>query len=134
MHASFLPSPHRLPCIACETTGKITTLTPSKSFSVQIGAAVAVLSSTVLGLAVSTSHCLVGSVVGVGLAAKISRAGGGLNGKILLKSASALVSTHPHLWDPSPPCCPLYALPCSPRDCVWSIHTARAPQFLLAGR
>lgn len=65
--------------------GKITTLTPSKSFSVQIGAAVAVLSSTVLGLAVSTSHCLVGSVVGVGIAAKISRAGGSLNKGILLK-------------------------------------------------
>ena len=65
--------------------GKITTLTPSKSFSVQIGAAVAVLSSTVLGLAVSTSHCLVGSVVGVGIASKISKAGGSLNGRMLLK-------------------------------------------------
>lgn len=65
--------------------GKITTLTPSKSFSVQIGAAVAVLSSTVLGLAVSTSHCLVGSVVGVGIASRISKAGGSLNGKMLLK-------------------------------------------------
>ena len=65
--------------------GKITTLTPSKSFSVQIGAAVAVLSSTVLGLAVSTSHCLVGSVVGVGIASRISKAGGSLNGRMLLK-------------------------------------------------
>ena len=65
--------------------GKITTLTPSKSFAVQIGAAVAVLSSTVLGLAVSTSHCLVGSVVGVGIASKISNAGGNLNGGMLAK-------------------------------------------------
>ena len=65
--------------------GKITTLTPSKSFSVQIGAAVAVLSSTVLGLAVSTSHCLVGSVIGVGIASKISQGGGNLNMNMLLK-------------------------------------------------
>ena len=69
-----------------ETVGnKITKLTPSKSFAVQIGAAVAVLSSTVLGLAVSTSHCLVGSVVGVGIAAKLTKSGEGLNTKILVK-------------------------------------------------
>jgi len=65
--------------------GKITTLTPSKSFSVQIGAAVAVLSSTILGLAVSTSHCLVGSVVGVAIASKLARAGGSVNMNMLLK-------------------------------------------------
>ena len=65
--------------------GKITALTPSKSFSVQIGAAVAVLSSTILGLAVSTSHCLVGSVVGVAIASKVSRAGGSVNMRILLR-------------------------------------------------
>ena len=56
--------------------GKITKLTPSRSFSVQIGAAVAVLSSTVLGLAVSTSHCLVGSVVGIGIAGRLTNSGG----------------------------------------------------------
>ena len=33
----------------------------------------------------STSHCLVGSVVGVGIASKISKAGGSLNGRMLLK-------------------------------------------------
>ena len=38
---------------------KITKLTPSKSFSTQIGAAVAVLASSVVGMPVSTSHCLV---------------------------------------------------------------------------
>ena len=38
---------------------------------VQVGAASAVLLSTVLGLSVSTSHCLVGAVVGVGIAAKL---------------------------------------------------------------
>ena len=46
---------------------KITKLTPSRSFAVQLGTAVAVLSSTVLGLAVSTSHCLVGAIIGIGL-------------------------------------------------------------------
>ena len=64
---------------------KITRLTPSKSFAVQIGAAIAVLSSTVLGLAVSTSHCLVGSVVGIGLASKVLGEVGALNGRVLLK-------------------------------------------------
>jgi phosphate/sulfate permease len=65
--------------------GKITKLTPSRSFSVQIGAAVAVLSSTVLGLAVSTSHCLVGSVIGIGIAGKLTNSGGQLNMRILIK-------------------------------------------------
>jgi phosphate/sulfate permease len=49
---------------------KITKLTPTRSYATQIGAAIAVLASSVVGLPVSTSHCLVGSVVGVGLAQK----------------------------------------------------------------
>ena len=49
---------------------KLTTLTPTRSYATQIGAAIAVLASSVVGLPVSTSHCLVGSVVGVGLAQK----------------------------------------------------------------
>ena len=50
---------------------KITTLTPHRSFATQTGAAVAVLSSSACGLPVSTSHCLVGAVVGVSLAEKL---------------------------------------------------------------
>jgi len=46
----------------------ITALTPSRSYATQMGAAVAVLASSVLGLPVSTSHCLIGSIVGVGFA------------------------------------------------------------------
>lgn len=46
-------------------------MTPSKSYATQLGAAVAVLLSTSLSLPVSTSHCLVGAVVGVGIAGKI---------------------------------------------------------------
>ena len=38
-----------------------------------MGTAVAVLSSTVLGLAVSTSHCLVGAIIGIGLADRFCR-------------------------------------------------------------
>ena len=53
---------------------KITKLTPSRSYAVQMGTGIAVLLSTVLGLAVSTSHCLVGSIIGVGLVAKMRAA------------------------------------------------------------
>ena len=56
--------------------GKITKLTPSKSFATQMGAAVAVLTSSVLGMPVSTSHCLVGAVVGIGAADRCMRGGG----------------------------------------------------------
>eukprot|EP00613_Pedinella_sp_CCMP2098_P073243 CAMPEP_0171925118 /NCGR_PEP_ID=MMETSP0993-20121228/23638_1 /TAXON_ID=483369 /ORGANISM="non described non described, Strain CCMP2098" /LENGTH=508 /DNA_ID=CAMNT_0012563593 /DNA_START=91 /DNA_END=1613 /DNA_ORIENTATION=- len=49
---------------------KITHLIPSRSFASQVGAAVAVLGSSMFGLPVSTSHCLVGSMVGVSLSEK----------------------------------------------------------------
>jgi phosphate/sulfate permease len=52
--------------IATVGTG-ITKLTPTTSYATQIGAAAAVLASSVIGLPVSTSHCLVGAVVGVSL-------------------------------------------------------------------
>ena len=41
-----------------------------------MGAAVAVLTSSVLGMPVSTSHCLVGAVVGIGAADRCMRGGG----------------------------------------------------------
>ena len=69
-----------------ETVGtKITILTPSKSFSTQMGAAVAVLASSAFGMPVSTSHCLVGAVVGVGVAQKMTSGGGKINAKALGK-------------------------------------------------
>ena len=80
-----------------QTVGaKITKLTPSRSFAVQMGTAVAVLSSTVLGLAVSTSHCLVGSLIGIGIAEKL-RGGSGaqLNLNMLLKIITGWVVTIP---------------------------------------
>eukprot|EP00298_Acanthocystis_sp_HF-20_P003361 c13725_g1_i1.p1 GENE.c13725_g1_i1~~c13725_g1_i1.p1 ORF type:complete len:472 (+),score=221.47 c13725_g1_i1:23-1438(+) len=51
-----------------ETVGsKITPLTFSKGFAAQLGAGVSVLASTVLGLPISTTAVIVGSVMGVGL-------------------------------------------------------------------
>ena len=75
---------------------KITKLTPSRSFAVQIGTAIAVLSSTVLGLAVSTSHCLVGSLIGVGMVSKLrGDHDGELNAAMLTKIVIGWAATIP---------------------------------------
>ena len=47
---------------------KITEMTPSRAFAAQMGTVVALTSATLLALPVSTSECIVGSVIGVGLA------------------------------------------------------------------
>ncbi len=52
-----------------ETVGKkITMITPSRGFSAEFATATTVLVCSKMGLPVSTSHTLVGSVIGVGLA------------------------------------------------------------------
>jgi len=52
-----------------ETVGKkITNITPSRGFSVEFSAATVVLVFSKLGMPVSTTHTLVGAVIGVGLA------------------------------------------------------------------
>jgi len=56
-----------------ETIGKkITDMTPSSGFSATFGAATTVLLFSKIGMPISTTHTLVGSVVGVGLARGIS--------------------------------------------------------------
>jgi PiT family inorganic phosphate transporter len=51
-----------------ETVGeKITELTPTKGFSAEFGAACTILLASKLGFPVSTTHALVGAVLGVGL-------------------------------------------------------------------
>lgn len=51
-----------------ETIGtKITTLTPIRGFSAQFATAFTVISATVFGMPVSTTHTLVGAVLGVGM-------------------------------------------------------------------
>lgn len=56
-----------------ETIGKkITALTPTRGFSAEFGAAITILLASKLGLPISTTHCIVGAVLGVGLAKGIS--------------------------------------------------------------
>lgn len=47
--------------------GMLTKLTPSRGFSIEVGAAVTVILASRVGLPVSTTHCQVGSTIGVGV-------------------------------------------------------------------
>jgi len=63
-----------------ETIGKkITELTPTRGFSAEFGAATTILIASKMGLPISTTHSLVGAVLGVGLARGLTA----LNLKIL---------------------------------------------------
>lgn len=56
-----------------ETVGKkITELSPSRGFAAEGGAALTILIASTLGLPISTTHCIVGAVLGVGMAKGIS--------------------------------------------------------------
>jgi PiT family inorganic phosphate transporter len=56
-----------------ETIGRrITLLSPSRGFTAEFGAATTILLASKLGLPISTTHTLVGAVLGVGLARGIS--------------------------------------------------------------
>ena len=52
-----------------ETIGKkITELTPTRGFAAEIGTALTIIVASKMGLPISTTHALVGAVLGVGLA------------------------------------------------------------------
>lgn len=70
---------------------KITTLTNTRGFSVDIGAASTVLVASNLGLPVSTTHAAVGGVVGVGLA----RGFHAVDFRVLLRIVAYWVATVP---------------------------------------
>ena len=75
-----------------ETIGKkITELTPTRGFSAEFGAAVTILLASKLGFPISTTHCLVGAVLSVGLARGIRA----LNLRILKDIALTWVITLP---------------------------------------
>ncbi len=70
---------------------RITTLTNTRGFAVDIGAASTVLLASNLGLPVSTTHAAVGGVVGVGLA----RGFGAVDFRVLLRIVAYWVATVP---------------------------------------
>jgi len=63
---------------------KITHLTPSRGFAAELAAATTVVIASATGIPVSTTHTLVGAVLGVGLAAGVSALNLGMVGRIVL--------------------------------------------------
>lgn len=75
-----------------ETVGrKITDLTPTRGFAAEISAAVIILVASKLGLPISTTHTLVGAILGVGLARGI----GALNLFVIKDIVAAWIITIP---------------------------------------
>lgn len=75
-----------------ETVGKkITEMTPTRGFSAEFGAAATVLLGSRLGLPLSSTHVLVGAVIGVGFARGIAA----LNMKVLRNVVSSWLITVP---------------------------------------
>ncbi|GAB2874346.1 inorganic phosphate transporter [Microbulbifer echini] len=70
---------------------KITELTPSRGFAAELGAASTVVMASGTGLPISTTHTLVGAVLGVGLARGI----GALNLRMITTIAASWVITLP---------------------------------------
>jgi PiT family inorganic phosphate transporter len=74
-----------------ETVGKkITELTPSRGFAAELAAALTIVLASRLGIPVSTTHILVGSVLGVGLARGIGALDFGVVGRILMSWVATL--------------------------------------------
>jgi PiT family inorganic phosphate transporter len=74
-----------------ETIGKrITELTPSRAFAAEISAATTIVLASRMGIPVSTTHILVGSVLGVGLARGIGALDLRVLGHILISWVATL--------------------------------------------
>ena len=68
-----------------ETIGRnITELTPSRGFAAELAAATTVVLASGTGLPISTTHTLVGAVLGVGLARGLSAIDLSVVGRIIL--------------------------------------------------
>ena len=63
---------------------KITELTPSRGFAAELGAATTVVFASTWGLPISTTHTLVGAVLGVGLARGVNALNLNVVGKIVM--------------------------------------------------
>ena len=75
-----------------ETVGKnITEMTPTRGFAAEFGAAMTILVGTRLGLPLSTTHVLVGAVIGVGFARGIAA----LNSRVIRNVATSWLITVP---------------------------------------
>ena len=75
-----------------ETIGtKITEITPSRGFAAEFGAATTILVGSKLGIPLSTTHTIVGSVIGVGFA----RGMNALNLKIVWSIVKSWIYTIP---------------------------------------
>lgn len=70
---------------------KITELTPSRGFAAELAAAGTVVTASIFGLPVSTTHTLVGAVIGVGLAHSVEK----VNFRVLGTIALSWVITIP---------------------------------------
>jgi inorganic phosphate transporter, PiT family len=70
---------------------EITEITPTRGFSAEFGAAATVLLASSLGLPVSTTHTLVGAVIGVGFARGI----GALNLRVIRNIVNSWLATVP---------------------------------------
>ena len=91
------------------TIGKeITELTPSRGFAAELATATTVVGASAIGLPVSTTHTLVGAVLGVGLARGIGALNLGVIGKIFMSwlvtlPVGAAPVSYTHLTLPTTP-------------------------------
>jgi len=68
---------------------KLTKITPSRGYAIELGSATTIVLGSVYGIPLSTTHCQVGATVGVGLL----EGGKGVNGLLFLKVISGWILT-----------------------------------------